>query len=1518
MPEAARITDKIGHVSIWARLARVALRVGTSLVEGLAVAAVITLAVGGSIATMGCGAIIVGGLIAGFIGSATGWSAYKEKKIQELTEDIGSPDITGMLSVMGSPNVFVNNLFAARAITDKAVCSKHSGPPIPVAEGSDSVWINTFPAARKGDKTQCAAKITEGSPNVFFGGNKTAYLEVAEDKEWWETGLEIVIGLAMAKGSFPGRIGCMGLGLIAGMAGDALGKGFRSLIGYPVNPATGGKVLLGDDDTDFVLPGPLPIEWKRRYSSSDTRVDGMFGAGWSIPYSVELHILQRGTPAEALIFIDDQGRKIDLPAIQPGQGLYNTAELLTIGCTPGGHYEIQTPDGLFYQFGGAAEQPGDQVLRLKRLRDRNDNWLAFRRDDQGRLTNIADSVGRLLRLAYEQAAAQLPRLRAVHLDQGASDENAGVLVRYDYGADGQLSRVVDRTQATVRTFAYVDGLMVQQTFASGFECNYAWEPRGAGTGPEQTRRVLRHWSSDGEHYEVDYQVRADGGQTVAVDQLGRRSRWEWDSHYNLTSFTDPLNRRWTMEWNDASQLLRVVNPGKDVIGFEYNGHGLPEAKIDALGRVTHTLWDDRWFAPLKITLPDGGIYRFEYDERGNNTAVIDPAGQETRYGYNRFGLAEVITDAKGGLKRLNWNARAQLMAFTDCSDKTTRYAYDNWGYLKVITDAAGQQTRLTHDAMGRLLTISEPDNSHQTYSYDSAGRLIGASDALSRDTRFALNPRGQLLARRDAEGRQISLNYDGAQRLQSLVNENGLRFEFTYDAADRVVEERRVGGTRVQVEYDANGQPAAVTHYPGIGDDDLELTKPADVRSAVQPLRTELIRDVAGRLIEKRTAGHHCLFRYDALDQLTEAVKLQVMAEVEGHASASAARLRPLHRTSFEYDKLGNLIAETVTDEITGEQHSLRHDHDALGNRTQTVLPTLPGQSAQRALNYLYYGSGHLHQVNLSRQHGDEPAVHQLISDIERDDLHREIARSQGSLATRFALDPLGRRAATWCRPGSLAESFTTQDATWRQAIDSAGTSQARVLDGLMKEYSYDPVSELRQTRHSLQGVVSHRYDATGRIEETVRAPLPGRAPVAGGSATNHERFAYDPAGNLLDGATSNGGGQGPVRGYVRDNLVRVFEDKRYAYDGHGRLIRKRSGKHTDQRFEWDDESRLVAVQTTRRPGTEHATTQTTRFDYDALGRRVAKHDAFGSTHFIWEGMRLIEERRGASIATYVYEPDSYVPLARLDEKGKPTDTGGLGTADDAIAPRQSVNDDNYRPGEVRYFHTDQVGLPEELSNTEGNLCWRASYKTWGNTVSEQWVVTALDGRPVQEKTQPEIEQNLRFQGQYLDRDTGLHYNTFRFYDPDIGRFINPDPIGLLGGHNLHSYVPNPTAWIDPWGWAVTNYVDFSGKKVFYPVARGQYNEVVIKMQGSRGRDFTLANRAAGIKGGTPNGYTWHHVDYDPRTGRATMQLVTTKAHEASFPHRGSVADFEKHFGVKYGSPAARAIVEKKGWRGKC
>ena len=90
-----------------------------------------------------------------------------------------------------------------------------------------------------------------------------------------------------------------------------------------------------------------------------------------------------------------------------------------------------------------------------------------------------------------------------------------------------------------------------------------------------------------------------------------------------------------------------------------------------------------------------------------------------------------------------------------------------------------------------------------------------------------------------------------------------------------------------------------------------------------------------------------------------------------------------------------------------------------------------------------------------------------------------------------------------------------------------------------------------------------------------------------------------------------------------------------------------------------------------------------------------------------------------------------------------------------------------------------------------------------------------------------EIEQNLRFQGQYFDAETGLHYNTFRYYDPVVGRFLTQDPIGLYGGINLFRFSPNPYMWIDPLGltmeWLDPRTINFSQRTI----SRNNYAEIM-------------------------------------------------------------------------------------------
>ncbi|WP_275938034.1 RHS repeat-associated core domain-containing protein, partial [Cronobacter malonaticus] len=116
---------------------------------------------------------------------------------------------------------------------------------------------------------------------------------------------------------------------------------------------------------------------------------------------------------------------------------------------------------------------------------------------------------------------------------------------------------------------------------------------------------------------------------------------------------------------------------------------------------------------------------------------------------------------------------------------------------------------------------------------------------------------------------------------------------------------------------------------------------------------------------------------------------------------------------------------------------------------------------------------------------------------------------------------------------------------------------------------------------------------------------------------------------------------------------------------------------------------------------------------------------------------------------------------------------------------------DTEHDAEVYWYHNDVSGMPRELTGAGGEIAWRAEYRAWGNTLRVEHIETR-DGEPVY--------QPLRYQGQYFDAETGLHYNRFRYYDPDAGRFISQDPIGLAGGINLYQYAPNPLVWVDPLG----------------------------------------------------------------------------------------------------------------------
>ena len=172
----------------------------------------------------------------------------------------------------------------------------------------------------------------------------------------------------------------------------------------------------------------------------------------------------------------------------------------------------------------------------------------------------------------------------------------------------------------------------------------------------------------------------------------------------------------------------------------------------------------------------------------------------------------------------------------------------------------------------------------------------------------------------------------------------------------------------------------------------------------------------------------------------------------------------------------------------------------------------------------------------------------------------------------------------------------------------------------------------------------------------------------------------------------------------------------------------------------------------------------------------------------------------------YIHEPGSFVPLVQVRQAqavalSQTTDVKALIAAnggrydieqDPLWNGQQFKTPTAFAKEEIAFYQCDHLGTPQELTDHEGRIAWSASYKAWG----EARQVISEAGR------RAGFRNPIRFQGQYWDEETGLHYNRYRYYDPVSGRFVSKDPIGLEGGVNLHQYAPNPLEWIDPLGLA--------------------------------------------------------------------------------------------------------------------
>jgi RHS repeat-associated core domain len=1049
----------------------------------------------------------------------------------------------------------------------------------------------------------------------------------------------------------------------AAASGDAPAKGNDTAVaeckteGEPISMISGEELL---QLTDCVLPGPVSFAWTRTYRSSHIRDTGL-GCGWTYTGSERLEL-----DGHEVLYHDSDGRTVPFPLpkvhqrsryIPEGLILDRIAEDAFILRQEGQPLRVFTRYGAFSsylrltQLRHPAYVPASNVLGGKQTESGFAINLHYNEHNQ--LTQLQGNWGKSLVLSRNSEG----RIIRVELKDRASGARK-TLAEYDYDSCGDL--IAQRNARGVgEKYEYRNHLIQKRTLVTGFNFYFEWD------GEDSNARCIHQWGDRG-IYDYRFEWFPDQSRSKAIDSLGKIREYEYNQYGQIVAELDCEGGLHQYAY-ERGRKRRYTDPEGNTTDYFFDRHNNPAGYRDALGNRVALSWFQGRLT--SITDKDKSHWRREYDSKGQLVALIDPFLQATRYTYNTDGMLASVTDPMQRTTRYEWSGQGELLAIIGPEGHQRRLSYDTWGQLAtaeiILADGTSAgKIQFLYTPTGRVEKVVAPNGDITHYTYNDNDQLVRHSDPQGRTTEFKYDGLSQVVERIDPEGNRLKYEYDSERNLTALINEKGEKYQFFYDGNERLIKEIGFDGRIQHYKYDKAGR--LIKHLDA-GEVMTEFE-----RNALGQLLTRTSRSITRKTLEPEVTR----FNYDAKGRLLETYNAHQFV-------------------SFTYNAFGNLTKEHHSDlngqrqRISASMVDINFSNVWPGKRSGIQLPD--GQ----CIDYGFDPQNRLSQISLNGE---------IITQIERDFLGREVSRTQGDLITFAEYDPAGR---------------LQKQTSYNQKQKIAGPIQ--------RQYGYDNFGNLNQLSDGPEET-RYVYDLLNRLKK-VEGNLP-------------ETFSFDPAGNLLQAGSENASSS------VKGNRLYIQGDRKYTYDTRGNLIQESRGKDGKlvTTFEYNLNNQLIK---TTRNG------QITTYTYDPLGRRISKTDTFGTTRYLWAGDKMVQEQRNSIKKTYIYEPESFRPVAQVVD------------------------------GKTYHYHLDHLGTPRELTDDSGKVVWKVRYKTYGN---------------VAVKEVEEVENNLRFQGQYFDEETGLHYNRFRYYNPNTGQFITQDPIGLLGGVNNYQYAPNPVTWVDPFG----------------------------------------------------------------------------------------------------------------------
>lgn len=1086
--------------------------------------------------------------------------------------------------------------------------------------------------------------------------------------------------------------------------------------------------------------------------------------------------------------------------------------------------------GAYLADGTIYGKPGNQNMLWKR----EDGTSYEFENKNGFLVAITDPNGNVQRLSYDSRS----RLASV------TDEASGSRLTFHYNG---YSNRIDHITGPI-TPAVPDGVWARYTYEAGklTKVEYADDGNGSGASgveylyedPANPGKITAKKDLNGTVLST-WKFDAQGRAVENTNNQGTGGRINYDNP-NAVEFTDAYGMT-------SIEHIEMIAGQKKVTKTTH-----PNGCSSCSDGIFKTAYDETIGLPVRREYVNGRIDLYQdYDDNNNPRTIITAWSSEDEKTVLKnyhpvLSTPLTITEKSLLADELNPDRQKQTVFDYDNPDDPgdtdtpnenptalvhreieagytldeshnvvsyeyiTQYTYNGKGQvLSVDGPLPGDQDRVEYGydpATGDLVTITSPLVGTTAFVYDAAGNPIEMTDINQIAHVFTYDGRNRLLSA-TIDGKTASQTYTAAGLIQSITDRSSRTLARTYNAQGLLDRITAPGNEYLFFGYDANHNLIESSAYSALG----ELTRylgydfgnPAanpDL-SPGQPWKT-LVRNPEntadletvyqyrhGNLSQAvDPEGGQTDYLYDTLDRV-----IQTTQKINGtqdavttygydiHDNLVSVTDASMNQTRYEYDDNNRLIRQ-----ISPDTGTTRFVHDISGNRiTQTrqdgtaVVYTYDAlgrftriETADPLETVVYGYDEHPNGKGRLTSITDSSGTYQYTYDTLGRMIREDKTLFNTAYSTQYAYDDAGNltgvnypsgRTITYHRGLSgrvsrvesvsggqnqtLADTIVHEPFGPIRSFTFANGEQVQTVSDLNyrpKTRSGGTVMDMTLTRDNA-GNVKQITDNLEALDQSFIYNHKYELTTATGSYGTIG-FTYDPVGNRTRVSDPAVHTYTYLPGTNKVNDIAGPAPVIYGYDPNGNIVTKGTVS-----YEYTSHNRLKTVKDN---GTLLA-----GYQYNSRGQRTGKTVNTLTTvyHYDISG-RLIAESApdGTMTREYVYLENQ--PLALIDPTGL----------------------------EAFYFyHNDHLNTPKTLTDISGQIVWQAGHDPFGRA----------------DITTHTIENNLRFPGQYYDAETGLHYNYHRYYDPDTGRYLTPDPIGLEGGINLFAYAnQNPINYIDPYG----------------------------------------------------------------------------------------------------------------------